>query len=359
MPPRSDLKWSQLKVGLLVAVATIVLLVVFFAMSSEAGLFEPKIHLVSYVNNAADLRAGAVVDLQGVRIGNVVRVHLARHPPDPRLPVRIDMQVEANHQRWLRTNSLVSLGTTTFLGQSLVNIEKGTHSAPPATNHTVLKAAISTGISQLMVSSHTVLQNANELELRLGNILDQIQNGKGSIGRLIYSDELYSRFNHIAHNVNQLTRALSSGQGTVGKLIVSKTVYRKLNHTLDALDQVLAQVRSGKGTAAKLINDPQLYNHLDQVATNLNRLLGAVNSGQGTIGQLVKNRALAQKIDSSVTHLNQVLAMIQSGKGTAGQLVTNPILFRNANSLTVSLRSLVRAIRQQPKKYLTIHLKIF
>ncbi len=359
LPSRSDLRWSQLKVGILVAVAATVLLVVFFAMSSEAGLFRPKIHLISYVDNAADLRSGAVVDLQGVRIGNVLKVHLARHPPDPRLPVRIDMEVEANHRQWLRTDSLVSLGTTTFLGQALVNIQKGTPSSPPAVNGTVLKAAVATGISQLMVSSHTVLQNANELETRLGNILDQIQNGQGSIGRLIYSDVLYNRFNRIAHNVDMLTHDISSGQGTVGQLITNKSLYDKLNHTLDSLDQLLAQVRTGHGTAAMLINDPRLYRHFDQVSLNLNRILKAVNSSQGTLGELVNNRQLARKISSSVNNLDSLLAGIHAGKGTLGQLANNPTLYHNANALTVSLRNLVQAIRKQPKKYLTIHLKIF
>ncbi len=359
MPSRSELKWSQLKVGLVVALAAILLLIVFFWMSSEAELFNPKIHLVAYVDNASNLRSGAVVDLQGVRIGNVLRVHLAQTPPDPRVPVRIDMEVEANQQRWLRTDSVVSLGSTTFLGQALVNISKGTLSAPPARNGTVLKAAVTTGISELMVTSHSVLQNANELEQRLSSILDQIQNGQGSIGQLIYSDELYKRLNRIAQNAEDVTADLSSGRGTIGKLIESKTVYRKFNQTLDSLNQLLAQVRNGNGTAAKLINDPRLYNHLDQVTTNLNRILAAINDQRGTMGQLVNNRALAKKISRSVTRLDQLLGNIQAGKGSMGQLVTNPTLYRNANSLTVSLRSLVEAIRKQPKKYLTIHLKIF
>jgi len=71
-----------------------------------------------------------VVDLQGVRIGNVTRVHIASHPPNSTYPVRIDMQVEANHSRWLRTNSQVELGTTTFLGETIVNIRPGTSAAP-------------------------------------------------------------------------------------------------------------------------------------------------------------------------------------------------------------------------------------
>ena len=359
MPSRADLKWSQLKVGMVVAIATAVLLVVFFAMSAETGLFHSHIRLVTYVENAANLHNGAVVDLQGVRIGNVTRVHIASHPPNSTYPVRIDMQVEANHSRWLRTNSQVELGTTTFLGETIVNIRPGTSAAPAAVNGTVLPAMNATGISQLLVSSHSVLQNANELELRLGKILDQIQYGKSSIGRFIYTDTLYRRFDQIAANVSSLTHAISTGQGTIGKLIVSRTMYDKLNHTLDSLNATLDAVRSGHGTAAKLINDPSLYNHLNRLAKNLNSTVTAINQGKGTLGQLVENRQLAVRLQNTVDNLNAILAGVRAGKGSAGQLFNNPQLYQRLNTTLNRASQLLREIRKNPRKYLTLHLKIF
>jgi hypothetical protein len=39
--------------------------------------------------------------------------------------------------------------------------------------------------------------------------------------------------------------------------------------------------------------------------------------------------------------------------------MNDPTLFNNANSMLVESRSLIQAIREHPKTYLTIHLKLF
>jgi phospholipid/cholesterol/gamma-HCH transport system substrate-binding protein len=40
-------------------------------------------------------------------------------------------------------------------------------------------------------------------------------------------------------------------------------------------------------------------------------------------------------------------------------LLKDPTLYNNSNQMLLESRELVKAIRQDPKKYLTIHMKIF
>ena len=57
MPSQKQLKWSQLKVGLTVLVASITLAVLIFLMSGTGGFFTPKITLKAYFDNASGLRS--------------------------------------------------------------------------------------------------------------------------------------------------------------------------------------------------------------------------------------------------------------------------------------------------------------
>ena len=56
MPSQKQLKWSQLRVGLTVLLASITLGVLTFLMSGTTGLFTPKVKLKSYFDNAGGLR---------------------------------------------------------------------------------------------------------------------------------------------------------------------------------------------------------------------------------------------------------------------------------------------------------------
>ncbi len=359
MPARANLRWSQLKVGILVAVAAAILIVVIFALTGESGWFSPRLHLITYVNDAGGMRPGASVNLEGVGIGNVTAVHLAEHPPDPAQPVQIDMSVTQGHERWLRTNSTVVLGTAGPLGETLVNINAGTLQAPPARDGTVLPGEASTGINALLVSSHNLLTNANVLEERIGQILDQVQNGKGSLGQLFYSDQLYTRMNAIAGNLQVLTANLNRGQGTAGKLLTDDTLYTKINTTLDRLNATLDQVQHGSGTLGKLMNDPALYNHADQLVTGLNTTTGNLNAGRGALGALLTDSPTSAQLKDSLEKLDALLAGLQAGKGTMGKLFSDPTLYNHLDDVSTSTQALLDAIRANPKKYLTIHLNIF
>lgn len=359
MPARADLRWSQLKVGVLVAVAGAILVVGIFAVTSGTSWFAPTIHLITYVSDAGGMRPGASVNLEGVGIGNVTGVNLAEHPPNLKVPVQVTMQVSAGHERWLRTDSTVVLGTAGPLGETLVNINAGTLAAPPARDGTVLQGEESTGINALLVSTHDLITNANLLETRIGQLLDQIQNGKGSIGQLLYSSQLYDRFNATALNLQQLTTNLNQGKGTAGKLLTDDQLYNKINTTLDAFNQFLDQVQHGPGSAAKLINDPSLYNNANKLMASIQHTTDALNSGQGAVGALLTNSPASAKLKDSLNRLDALLAGLQAGQGTAGKLITDPALYNSLNNLTAEAQALIKAIRANPKKYLTIHLDIF
>ena len=80
MPSQKQLKWSQLRVGITVIVASLTLAVLLFLMSGTAGLFTTRITLNSYFNNAGGLRPGAPVRLNGVDIGNVINMRIVADP---------------------------------------------------------------------------------------------------------------------------------------------------------------------------------------------------------------------------------------------------------------------------------------
>jgi phospholipid/cholesterol/gamma-HCH transport system substrate-binding protein len=76
VPSQKQVKWSQLKVGITVLVASVTLAVLIFLMSGTGGLFTKKILIKSYFDNASGLRVGAPVRLQGVDIGNVTGIRI-------------------------------------------------------------------------------------------------------------------------------------------------------------------------------------------------------------------------------------------------------------------------------------------
>jgi phospholipid/cholesterol/gamma-HCH transport system substrate-binding protein len=60
-----------------------------------------------------------------------------------------------------------------------------------------------------------------------------------------------------------------------------------------------------------------------------------------------------------VTNLDEILKGINAGQGTAGQLVKNRALYDHLDQSADQAQQLIKAIREDPKKYFVIRMKVF
>ncbi len=74
---------------------------------------------------------------------------------------------------------------------------------------------------------------------------------------------------------------------------------------------------------------------------------------------MLKDEELAKKIDTTMTKLAALTSDLEAGKGTAGKLFKDETLYNNANHMLEETQGLIKAIRENPKKYLSIKLHIF
>ena len=134
MPSQQEVQWSQLKVGVLVIVALAALTALVFLMSgSTGGIFTGKIKLRSYFENAAGIKVGAPVNLEGYTIGNVTAIGIV--PARKLTPVEVTMKIGSKYRDAVHTDSTSSLETIGVLGDTVVDINSKTATGPPVQNN--------------------------------------------------------------------------------------------------------------------------------------------------------------------------------------------------------------------------------
>ncbi len=359
MPSQKQLRWAQLRVGLTVLFASITLAVLIFLMSGTTGIFTRKLTLFSYVDNASGLRVGAPVRLQGVDVGNVKEISVVPNPPDKRYPVKIELKVSSRYEQFLHKDSKTKLSTAGVLGETFVDIDSTGAKGPMAQDGDVLAAQDVPDIQDVVKSTQGTLENLDVLLKRVDRIVAAVEDARGSIGKLIYDKELYNNLNSSVREFQSIMNEVNSGSGTIGKLLKDEQMYEKANLALDRLNKTLDDVQKGQGTVGRLIQDPTLYNNANQTISKANQLIDKVNSGQGALGKFTSDQEFARKIDNTITKLSQITDRLEAGEGTAGKLLRDPSLYTNTDQMLVETRQLVKAIRENPKKYLTIRFKIF
>lgn len=345
--------------GITVLVALITLAVLIFLMTGTTGLFTKKIIIRSYVDNAGGLRVGAPVRLEGVDVGNVTGIRVVADPSHPADPVQITMKITTKYEQSMGKGCQVLLTTAGVLGEVFIDMDCRQTKGPPLETGDVLPNKDVPQFQDVVRASQGTLQNLDVLLKRVDDIVSYIQSGKGSIGKIIYDPSLFDRANATVGQLQQITNQINSPNGTIGKLLNSEELYNKLNASVDNINKIIDEVNAGNGTIGKFLKDPALYDNANKMAAGGNQLIADINAGKGTLGLLTKDQAMAQKIDNTITRLNNIADRLDKGEGTAGKFLKDPALYDNTNDLLVETRSLIKAVRQNPKKYLTIYLKIF
>ncbi|MBS1821839.1 MAG: MCE family protein [Acidobacteria bacterium] len=361
MPSQQEVRWSQLKVGVIVVVAAIILVALLFLMTSSAGLgiFSHKLTVTTYFENSAGLKPGAAVNLQGVTIGTVKTVTVVSSPERKLTPVQVVMKLNQKFAEYLRKDSKASLSTVGVLGDTVVSINSQFAVGPPLRDGDELKTMETPSLTDVVKASQGTIESLNAILAKMNAIVDGMQSGKGSLGQLINNPDLYNKVNATVDELHKLTVNLNNGKGSMGKLMSDDTLYNHLNDTVSKLDNIATDLDKGNGTAGKLLKDPSLFDNLNSTLKHANSLMADADAGKGGLGLVAKDPKFRKQLDDTFTQINQLVTGINQGRGTLGKLATDDTLHTNMNNLLTNSTDLVTAIRQNPKKYLTIHLKIF
>jgi phospholipid/cholesterol/gamma-HCH transport system substrate-binding protein len=358
VPSQQEVQWSQLKVGVLVIVALAALTALIFLMSgSTGGIFTGKITLRSYFENAAGLKVGAPVNLEGVTIGNVKSIRIS---PERKLtPVEVIMKISNRYTADVREDSKTNLDTIGVLGDTVVNIDSKHAIGPRVKDNDELGTTESPNLSDVIKSSQGTIEQVNTILAKIDSLVDSLNTGKGSVGQFINDPALYNKAVQTVDQLQKISADLNAGRGSIGKLLKDETLYNNLNETTARLNHITTEIDNGQGTIGKLLKDKTLYNNLNETVTNANQLMAEINQGKGTLGMLAKDPKFEAKFRDTVEKLDGIVDKINSGQGSIGQLVVNPSLYNNANAMLTESRNLVTQVRENPKKYLTFHVKIF
>ena len=324
MPSQHEVRWSQLKVGVIVLISTVVLVTLLFLMTSSSGLgiLTHKLTVTTYFENSAGLKTGAAVNLEGVTIGTVKTVTIDSAPELKLTPVKVVMKLDDKYVSELKTLETPSL-------------------------------------TDVVKASQGTIESLNVILAKMNVIVDNLQTGKGSIGQLINNPDLYNKANKTVDELLTLEKNLNAGRGSIGKLMTDDTLYNRLNATAAKLENIANAVDSGKGTAGMLLKDDSLYKNLNSTLVHANSLMADADAGKGGLGLMLKDPKFRQDLSNTLTQVNSLVSNINDGRGTLGKLATDDTAYTNINKLLTASTDLVTTIRSDPKKYLTIHLKIF
>jgi phospholipid/cholesterol/gamma-HCH transport system substrate-binding protein len=346
MPRTRSLAWSELKIGILTALAVALALLMIFLVGGQGGFFSKRYHLKTRFPNVQGLKSGGLVRVAGVEVGTVKSMEFQGSE------VEITMQVVQTMQSRITSDSRAMLGSLSLLGEAVVDISAA-NSGQPLQDWGFVPSAKTPG------SIADVASGASEGIEELTKLIKDIRAGKGTAGKLITDEQLYKELNAFLASAETVVDSVNKGKGTLGQLVNDPTAYKALNASLTNLSEMTRRLNAGEGSLGHLLKDDAFAKSLSNTTASLDQLTAKINRGEGTAGKLVTDDALYNRITGISERLDTLVGRLNEGQGTAGQLLHDKQLYENMNGAANELKGLIAEIRKDPKKYLNVRVSIF
>ncbi|MBV9760654.1 MAG: MCE family protein [Acidobacteriaceae bacterium] len=358
MPSKGKVGMAQFKVGILGIVALACVTLLIFLLTGNTQFFKSLVDLHVYTSDAAGLTSGAPVRINGIQAGSVKTVELSGET-NPARTIKVDLAVDKDMLKQIPVDSIASIASDNLLGSSkFLQITKGTRPETVQAGAT-LKSAGTQQFDALVQQGFGVLDSLQAILAKVTDIVNSIEVGKGTIGKLLVDDTLYNSLQSTVTQVQLLATTLNSKNGTIGRLVNDTEVYDQAESVITRLDAITQQLQQGQGTAGLLLKDRKLYDSVNKSVDQLNTILANLNAGKGTAGELLHDDKLARQMSATLGKIDTTLDKVNSGEGTIGQLLVNPQLYDSATGTTRELHELLKDFRANPKKFLSIKLHIF
>ena len=191
MPSKEQVSIAQLKVGILGIVALTCIALLIFLLTGNMHWFQKDVPLHVFTSDAAGLTKGAPVRINGIQAGKVDNVVLSGETTPNRV-IKIDFHVTGDMLGEIPADSIGSISSDNLLGSTkFLQISKGT-SPTTIRSGATLKAADTKQFDALVAQGFGILDSVQATLDKVQSIVGNVENGKGTIGKLLVDPTLYN-----------------------------------------------------------------------------------------------------------------------------------------------------------------------
>lgn len=296
---------NEAKIAITIIVAIIVAFLGFRTMR-DMPLFRQSHILYSYFERVDGLTAGNYIHINGVKVGSVKEISLINYDS-----VRVSLSFNLGVK--IPKGSVAYLESSGLFDEKAVVIRRGDSPENMEYGETI-KGVYQGGMMETLQGEGEKLSgDISESFNRLNSLLEQLNNtvGKQNQAKI---DDILTGIQGTASEMNQLMQRKRS----------------ELENSIDHANRFFANLDT-VSTENK--------ENVDSVLVSMNRSLQQLERVSG-------------ELEKTASGLNEVLSKINNGKGSLGKLVNDPSLYNNLDSLSVEMKTFIKNVNDDPRKYL-------
>jgi phospholipid/cholesterol/gamma-HCH transport system substrate-binding protein len=302
-------KLNNVRLGLFVTVASILLLAAVYLIGSNKAIFGSSTTVLTFLADAGGLQAGNNVRFAGINVGTVKKIEIIADTA-----VKVELRLMDKTKTFVRKNATTSVSIDGLVGSALINIRPGKGTAAPVGEGDTLASENMMGTSDLIANLGSTNDNLASFVQELLTISHKINNGPGLVPMLIQDSIMASNIQQMITNLNRTTYhtvkmveklsesidEIKQGQGMINQLLYDTTIINNLKHLSASVDQ---GVSYKVDTIMQQLTETS--HNLSRSTQDFHKILEGILQGEGAVSQLLYDPEIALSIQRTLDNIEK------------------------------------------------------
>lgn len=304
---------NNIRLGTFLLGGLSILILLFYMIGKNKNMFGKNYTLKARFENIQGLKAGNNVRYAGIDVGTVDEVQIINDHA-----IEVVMSINKKMNSIIRKNALASIGTDGIVGNKIVNINPQNPPASYAVENDLLPTRLPIDTDELLRTLSKTNNNIAVISEGLKTTVSKINNSN-ALWNMLNDEAFNQELKMSARNINdatnnikkssssiqQIVLKVQNGEGSLGKLIYDSTLVVSLDGAIysihqagNQINQLSQEVRNdlatfnenlttGKGTIPLLLHDSNMAIKVNQTLENIEKSADNFNQNMEAIKQSV------------------------------------------------------------------------
>lgn len=210
------------RLGLFIIGGLAIFVIAIFIIGRQENLFDPVFKINTSFRNVSGLEAGSNIRYSGINVGTVDNIVIINDTT-----VRVDLLVKKSVQQFIKNDCEAGIGSSGIIGDRILVITQGSFDAPLVKEGDYIRSKEPVETDAIMESLMITADNAAIVSFQLAEIMVNINNGQGTLGRLIQDTTIAENIDRTIINLRKSTKGLDENMNAAKENFLLKGYFNR------------------------------------------------------------------------------------------------------------------------------------
>ena len=189
---------NKIKLGVFVSLGIAVFILAIYFIGQRQQLFTSTFRVSGLFRDVGGLQAGNNVRFAGINVGTVEDITIVSDTS-----VRVELLISESTREFIKKDAIASIGSEGLMGNKILIISPGKGGKTDIENNDTIKTVQPINMDEILLSLKTTIDNTTDITNDLSKIVNNIQSGEGTIGKLLMDKSLAQNFDSSIVNLKE------------------------------------------------------------------------------------------------------------------------------------------------------------